>query len=428
MQVANLPIQLLQNQQTDLTDKSNELTTMDGLLSKLQTAVQSIQTAMSGSSYTADISDKTVVSATLADGASEGLYPIQVDDIGSYASGTTKADWGTPAANATFKLKVGGETYSISSTDNSASGIATAINQQFGNMVEATVLNVGSGSSSDTRISLQATSLGPETIDLQDSSAHSLFTQSVAGSQAEYSVPGTGAAAVYTNSRQVAISPGVTLTMLASSPGNEVDVTVTRPDSTLANALTSFTNSYNAVVDEVIKQRGSNAGPLQGSTVLQSITEALSQIATYTNNSNSGVSNLADLGLGLDSNNTVDGHLTFTSLDLAAADIGNSTAVDAFLGDNTTGGFLQIVTNALSGLEDSTTGVIKNAESDLQNQITDLGNTITKRQNAVTQMTTNLTNQMAQADALLSSLQQQYNSIAELFQAQQTATQALSLG
>jgi flagellar hook-associated protein 2 len=427
VQVADLPIELLQNQQSDLTDQSNELTTMDGLLSTLQTSVQSIQSAMDGSSYTADISDPTVVGASLTDGAAEGVYPIEVDDIGSYASGTTDSDWGTPAANASFKLVVNGQSYAISSTDTSATGIANAINQQYGNLVQATVLNAGSGSTADTRVSLQAVALGAQTLDLQTSAGASLFGasgQSVAGSEAEYSIPGTGAAPVYTNSRNVTISPGVTLTMLAASPGNEVDVTVTRPDSTLSAAISSFTNAYNAVVDEVAKQRGQNAGPLQGSTVLQSISQVLSQLGTYST-SGAGVSNLDNLGLDLDVNG--DGHLTFTSMNLAAADIGNSTGVDAFLGGSTTGGFLQMATNALNGLENSTTGVVKNAETDLQTQITDIGNTITTKQAAVATMTTNLTNQMAQADALLSTMEQQYNSINELFQAEQTAEQELTL-
>ncbi|HMD70701.1 MAG TPA: flagellar filament capping protein FliD [Bryobacteraceae bacterium] len=423
--VATLPITLLQNQQTTLTDQSKEMSTLDGLLSTLQTSVDSIQSAMDGSSFTADVSDTAVASATLTDGAQEGVYPIEVQDIGSYASGATKSDWGTPASNATFKLVVGGQSYAISSSDTSASGIASAINAQYGNMVQATVLNVGSGSSADTRLSLQAISLGAQTLDLQTSAGASLFTQNVGGSLAEYSIPGTGAASVTTNSRQVQISPGVTLTMLAANPDEPVDVTVTRPTSTLSTALSSFADAYNAVVDEVAKQRGQNAGPLQGSTVLQSISQTLSQLSTYST-STGDVNSLNNLGFELDKNG--DGHLTFTSMNLAATDIGDASGVDAFLGNSSTGGFLQMATNALSGLEDSTTGIVKNAETDLQTQITDIGNTITTKQAQVTQMTTNLTNQMAQADALLSSLQQQYESINELFQAEQTSIMGLTLG
>lgn len=428
IQVADLPIQLLQDQQTTWTNQSDELTTIDGLLTNLQTAVQGVQTAMSGSSYTATFSSPGVVSASLDDTAQEGVYPIEVQDIGSYASGTTSSDWGTPASTATFKLLVDGQSYAISSTDTSAAGIASAINSQYGSMVEATVLNAGSGTASDTRISLQATSLGPITLDLQNSSGTSLFTQTAAdgGSLASYSVPGTGGADISTNSRQVVISPGVTLTMLSASPGNEVDTTVSRPDSTLSTALSSFTTAYNAVVDEVAKQHTQNtqtAGPLQGTSVLQSISQALSQVSTFS--TPDGAVNLSSLGLDLDVNG--DGHFTFTALNLAATDIGNPAAVDAFLGNGTTSGFLLAATNALTALEDPTTGIVKNAETDLQTEITNIGTTISTKQAAVVTMTSNLENQMAQADALLSTSEQQYNYMNELFQAQQTETQSLAL-
>jgi flagellar hook-associated protein 2 len=425
VQVADLPITLLQNQQTTLSDQSTELTTMDGLLGTLQTSVQGIQSALDGSSFTADVSDPTVVSATLADGAAEGVYPIEVDDIGSYASGATSSDWGTPASTATFNLKVNGKSYAISSSDTSAGGIATAINSQYGNLVQATVLNVGSGSTADTRISLQAASLGPETLDLQTSSGTSLFTQSVDGTQAEYSIPGTGAAPVYTDSPQVVISPGVTLTLLAADPGNPVDVTVTRPDSTLSSAISSFASAYNAVATEVANQYGPNGqtpGPLEGNSILQTISQALSQIGTY-GTSSGDVNSLENLGLDLG----VNGQMTFTALTLAGTDIGNSSAVGAFLGNSATGGFLQAATNALNSLEDPTVGVVKTTETDLQSRITDLGNTISTKQAAVATMTTNLTNQMATADAALSTLEQQYSSINELFQAEQISEQELTL-
>jgi len=423
-----LPIQLLQDQQTTWSNQSDELTTIDGLLTNLKTAVTGIQTAMSGSSYTASYSTAGVVTASLDDTAQEGVYPIEVQSIGSYASGTTSSDWGTPATTATFNLLVNGKSYAISTTDTSATGMASAINSQYGSMVEATVLNAGSGSASDTRISLQATLLGPTTLDLQNSSGTSLFTQTAAdgGSLASYSVPGTGGATISTNSRQVVISPGVTLTMLSASPGTGVDTTVSRPDSTLSNALSSFTTAYNAVVDEVAKQHAQNtqaAGPLQGTSVLRSISQALSQVSTFS--TPGGAVNLKSLGLELDVNG--DGHFTFTSLNLAATDIGNAAAVEAFLGNGTSSGFLLTATNAISSLEDTTTGIVKNAETTLQTEITNIGNTITTKQAAVVTMTSNLENQMAQADALLSVSQQQYSYMNELFQAQQTETQSLAL-
>jgi len=418
IQIADLPIQLLQDQQTTWTNQSDELTTIDGLLTNLQTAVQNVQQAMDGSSYTASYSTAGVVSASLDDTAQEGVYPIEVQDIGSYAAGSTSSDWGTPAANATFNLVVNGTSNLISTTDTSATGIASAINSQYGNQVQATVINAGSGSTADTRISLQATSLGAQSIDLQTSSGTSLFNQTVDGSDASYSIPGTGGPDISTNSRQVVISPGVTLTLLSASPGNEVDTTVSRPDSTLSTALSGFANAYNAVATEISNQYGlttGTAGVLEGQTILQSISQTLAQIGTY-GTSAGAVNSLENLGLDLG----INGQMTFTALNLAATDIGDPAAVDAFVGNSATSGFLHAATNALTSLEDPTTGIVKNAESDLQTEIGNIDTTISTKQAAVTTMATNLTNQMAQADALLSTTEQQYDYMNELFQAQQT--------
>jgi len=61
--------------------------------------------------------------------------------------------------------------------------------------------------------------------------------------------------------------------------------------------------------------------------------------------------------------------------------------------------------------------------SDLKTQITNIGNQITTKQNQVDQLQTTLTSQMAAADALIASMEQQYSYLSNMFQAQQTADQ-----
>ena len=61
--------------------------------------------------------------------------------------------------------------------------------------------------------------------------------------------------------------------------------------------------------------------------------------------------------------------------------------------------------------------------SDLKTQITNIGNQITTKQNQVDQLQTKLTSQMAAADALIASMEQQYSYLSNMFQAQQTADQ-----
>ena len=93
VQIASLPITQLQSDQTALTAQSTELGTLDAQFTSLQTAVQTIDTAVSGSSFNATISDPNSLSANVSDGATEGNYSVQIDSIGAYASSLSSSTW-----------------------------------------------------------------------------------------------------------------------------------------------------------------------------------------------------------------------------------------------------------------------------------------------------------------------------------------------
>jgi flagellar capping protein FliD len=208
-----------------------------------------------------------------------------------------------------------------------------------------------------------------------------------------------------------------------------VDITVSRSTSAVSTALSAFADAYNAAVDEVNSQRGQGAGALGGQVVVSQLASLLSSVSTYS--SDSDIGGLAALGLDLQTN----GHLQYTQFNFMAADITNSTSVTAFLGSATvtpsaTGGstvtgsgFLKAATAALASVEDTTTGLLKTTEADVTSQITSVTNTIATKQSAVDALQLRLQNQMAASDALIAQMEQQYNYLSGLFQAQQTADQ-----
>ena len=513
--IASLPINLLTNQQNGLTNQSNELATLDTLFNKLQTAVQDIDSAMSGSSFQADYSAPNVATATLGDGATEGVYSVNVTGVGAYAATLSANTWNAAPAPAgggsPYTLVAGAKEYSFTPGDNSAQTVASTINAQYGNLVHATAVNVGSASAQDYRISLQSTTLGPMNLDLvqipSGATATSLLgstwndTPDTAGSRSMYTLvvgsntyhftpadntaatvastinaqfgsmvqatvtgtpgqPGygislsstiqgsspsldlqkttavsyqnvqnpqaTGALAQYSvdggptvtsSSRSIPVSNGVTLHL---ETAGATDVTVIRSTSALSAALSSFADAYNAVVDELAKQRGQSAGPLEGQSILAMLSQALSSISTY-NNTGGQINGLASLGLTFDQSNN--GHLDFNALTLMGTDFSNSAGVASFLGSANSGGFLKAASHALKGLEDPTAGLLKTAENSLKSQITNIGNQIATKQNQVDQLQTTLTNQMAAADALIASMEQQYSYLSNMFQAQLAADQ-----
>jgi flagellar hook-associated protein 2 len=413
VQIADLPIDMLQNQVTSLQSQSSALTTLNTDFTSLQTAVQGITSALSGSSYSADVSNPDVVSATLGDGATQGVYNIDVENVGSYSTWLSTT-WNSSASTPnTYTLQVGSQNYQITPTDNSADSVAAAINSQYGNLVQATVVNVGSATSPDERISLQSTTLGETSVALSLGS-QSLTSQQTTGGQAEYEVNDSGVTA-YSDTDSVTISNGITLSLLGSGSSS---VTVTQPISGLSSALSSLVTAYNQAATDVSAQRGQSGGALQGQAIINELQQALNSLAGYFNTADpsSGVNSLSSLGISMSDT----GQMSFDELGFASTALTSSTAVNSFLGSATGGGYLETATNALNNLLEPGSGLLTTEQSNDQTQITNLQTQITTDQTNVSTMQTNLQNQLAQSDASIAELEQQYSSMSEMFSAEQT--------
>jgi flagellar hook-associated protein 2 len=434
--IASLPITQLQGQVTTLQSQSSALSGIDSKFAALQTAIQNVSDALGdASSLNANVStvnNTSVVSASVGDGALEGTYSIEVKDIGAYASSMTAASWvdqtNPSGEQHTYQLWIGDKQdpaneIDITPADNSAATVAATINAKAGDKVHATVVNVGSNDSPDYRISLQAVALGATPLDIVDGSS-SLQTQMVDGAPAQYVVnnaktaDGLSPLVVTSTSRSVNISTGLTLNLLASAPDNPVTITLSRSPSALSNALASFASAYDAAVNALDQQHGNAQGALAGQSVVNTLGQTLSSLATYTV-PGSQIGGLKALGLDLDKT----GQLTFTPANLTATAASNYSGITAFLGSATGGGFLKTATDALNGVEDATSGIIKTAESSTQDEITRSNNQISTKQDQVDQLQQNLQQQMAAADALIASMEQQYSYLSNMFQAMATASQ-----
>jgi len=413
--IASLPITQLTGDQNALNSQADAMKSLGDVFNNLQTAAQGIQNALGGPSYQADVSDPTKLSVTVGDGAVEGNYSVQVLDPGAQAASITAGSWIDDTAKHSYQLAINGQTFAITAADNSAASVAAAINNQYGDQVHAAVVNVGTASAPDLRISLQSATLGDSEPDILDG-AKSIQTQQVTGSQAHYIVDGQGAG-VYSSSDSVRIANGLTVTLKAASAGTPINITVTRSTSALSDALTAFTTAYNNAVDAVDQQHGQSTSALAGNPVVNDLSQILSQLSTYS--SPGGVNGIAGLGLDLDKT----GHLTFNSFSLMATDITNPSGVVQFLGDSNSAGFLKSASDLLNRVTDSATGIIPSAEADIQSQVTNITNEISDQQSRVDDMTAQMQQQMSAADALIASMEQQYDYLNGLFSAMQTADQ-----
>jgi flagellar capping protein FliD len=347
--IASLGISQLNNDKAVLSKQTEAMKLLDDAFTKLQSAAQGLGDALDGSNFQATVSDDSKLTATVGQGAVEHNYTVEILDPGAQGSSLTSTSWANDSAVHHYKLQINGHTYDLNPAGNSADSVAAAINLQYGDMVKASVIT---GSGSDTRISLQATTLGDSQPNILDGTT-SLQKQTITGSLAEYIVDGIGTG-TYSDSQSVQIATGVTVSLKARTNGTPVNVTVTRSTTVLNDAMNAFVDAYNAAVDAIDKHRGQAGGDLSGNPVVRDLSSVLSQIPTYAGTGE--MYGLKALGVQLSDDNS--GHLQFNSYTLMAADITSPAGVTSFLGYAATGGFLKSVTDLLNSVETPNTGIL----------------------------------------------------------------------
>jgi flagellar hook-associated protein 2 len=520
--IASLPLGIDQAALNSLTTAQSDIQGLDTVFTALQQSVSSLQSTVTSNLLSSSVSDSTV-SATVGTGAAAGTYTIAVDSLGAFSSALSNAgsppvtDPTTQGLSSSFPLTltVGIKTTTITPTSSDLQDLASAINSQAGGQVEATLVNVGSTSSPDYRLSLQATKLGTDAIDLTDSSAADLILPPIAtalsnagsppvtdpatsgisssfpltltigasapititpassdlqdladainsqsGGQVQATLvnagsasspdyrlslqaatPGTGAinltdssaadltssstltagslasyrvdgltTPITSNSRTVTLSTGLTLNLLArSATGASTTITVADNPAGLASAFSSFAGAYNAAVDALAQYHGAGGGALEGDSLVQTLTSTLNQLGTY--NNGSPASALANFGITLEQT----GQLSVDTTAFTSAASANFPALLSTLGSATTGGFLQAATKLITGIEDPSTGAIKTEEKSVAGEITTAQTNVSDEQAKVNLLQTNLTTQIAQADSAIASLESQVSFVTGLF-------------
>jgi flagellar hook-associated protein 2 len=398
-------VSTLQGQQEDLNN-------MQSTFGSLQSALQAISTAATGE-VSATSSDTSVVTAAAQSTTLPGTYSIQVSDVGS--STTTVSSAGSSpvtdpssaniSPSSSFTLTVNGTTTTITPTSDTLDDLADAINNANAG-VSATIVNLGSNSRPDYRLSLTSTELGPDTIQLNDGT-NDLLTTAQPGTDAQYTVSGN-TTTLTSNSDQITLAPGLTATLVSADPTQTVNITVASSEGNLSTALSSFATAYNAAVSAVNNETGQNGGALAGESVVYELQQALSQVAQYTATSGS-VQGLGELGLDLSDTGT----LTF---DATQFDSQSASGIQQFLGGLTSGGFLETANNALSGVADPTNGMLVTQYASVGTEVTNDQGQISKDQLQVNLIQTNLSQQLSAADAAIAVLQEQNSYYTNLFQ------------
>ena len=435
VELASLPEENLTTQLTAMQAQSSVLQTLSGDFSGLQSAVSSINSATGLSSYGASVSDNSVATASVSAGVLDGTYSLDVTNLGSVSSAMSNDGLLTVtdptstniSASTSYTLTVDSTNYTINlSNGDTLDNLVSAINAS-GAPVNATIVNVGSTSSPDYRLSLLGQNYADDSIQLSDGS--NLMESLATGSPVTYTVNGEPTGGISSDTRSVTLSPGLTAHLIGTG---EADITVAQDGTSIANALSSFVSAYNTVVTQLDQSHGQNANALSGQSIVLTLQQDLQQLGDYQgDNPSSTVNTLADLGL--DFSDT--GQLQFDQSTFDSASSQSLSDVMNFLGSapgtngSTTGtGFLGAATNALTSVMDPTVGTLTAAISANSSVITSTESQISTEQTQVEQLQSNLIQQMSTADATIASLQQQETEISNLFQAEALNTLQLTGG
>jgi flagellar hook-associated protein 2 len=416
--IASLPITQLNSNHTTLTSEQSALSNLSGTFSALQTAIASLGTAAASGNYSVNYSDKTVASATASSGALLGTYSLDVVDPGSQASAASTAGVTDPttqsiSSSASFTLTANGQTYANilpPPGPTTLTSLVSAINTATQGAVQATIVNVGTQSQPNFQLSIKNSSYGPQDISLLDENGADLMGTPTAATAVQYRVngqPDSSQGPLSSDSRTLTLSTNLSVNILQAG---STDITVGQSTSNIATAIQGFVTAYNAASQALIAQRGSSGGALAGQNIVNTLSQALHNITSYS--SSGSVQSMADLGLTFNDNT---GTLSFDSTVLSATAAKDFAGVTNFLGSPTSGGFLQTATSTLNALLDSTSGTVTTLMNSIAGEITTTDNLISTNQARVDQLQTNLTARMSAADAAIASMQQQLTYMTSLF-------------
>ena len=401
------PLTAWQNQQTDLSTQAGLLTGLNNNLTNLAATVISLADPNGPlASQSATSSQPGILTASADTTATAATHQIVVGNLATIGTIYTnpladgnKSFLAVGATSGDIKLQVGGvggATHDIAITQGSndtLNTLAAYINGQKWGVTASVVTDAGGA-----RLALYSQSTGtPGALAITNNNATSLiFNTPAGGTNASFTVDGI-LLSTPTNTVTGAIS-GVTLNLASASPSTTVQLTV-GPDAAAATAaINNFVNAYNAVIGSLNTQftvdpTTNTQGPLGSDSTLRSLQTSLLNDVTYSIAGNSGLVNLASLGIDFNNDGTltVNQLATDTHPSLSNVLATNPKAVQSFFQNVSSTGFANNFNNDLFNLTEQTNGIVnvdiagnKTQQKALATQITNLQDRLVAEQKALT--------------------------------------------
>jgi flagellar hook-associated protein 2 len=365
-----------QSQQTTLQLQAGLINSINNDLNSLATAVAALSDPLGAlAAQSATSSDTSVLTAIAQTNAAAATHRVVVTNLAS--AGVVYTDTVVGGANVSIlpsgsqsgdlKLQIGGASGTIADiqvtagTNDTLTTLSNSINQlstqnKWG--VSASVITDANGA----RLAITSNATGtPGALAIANNSTTLNFSPPSGGTNASLTIDGIPYSST-TNTISGAIS-GVTLNLSSEAPGKTVQVTVGPDVSQVTTAINNFVNAYNTVINDINQQYAVNPatdsqGPLAGDTALRSLQSSLLGDVTYSLTGNSGLVNLASLGINMNDDGTLTVGVNPSGQTLSQVITANPAAFQEFFQNATSTGFANNFHSDLINLTDPTLGLL----------------------------------------------------------------------
>jgi flagellar hook-associated protein 2 len=413
--IAELPVKLLQNEQTEMLAKKQSLTNFQTAIERLQGAVERLGSLGEKRALGISSSNTSLVSAQLTDAAAASAASYTISDIVSVARRASEsslqgfATTGATAVDAdgTLELVVGANTYTLNvSSSNTLEGLRDAINAS-GAAVSATILHTGTGAA-PYHLSVSANNTGAAALQLRSTpgnAASNLLTAANQGSNAVFKLNGLD----FSRSENLVTDAieGVSFTINnETSGGQSAVISLDSNRGALAAALQDYVAAYNAAADQVRGQVGENAGLLSGDFIVQETQRALRALNGYFTSGT--VRSLTDLGVSISRT----GVMSFDPVAFNSLPASTIHAAFDFLGGPREG--FGALASRLDELANPITGAIRLQQNNYDAADRRANTKIEEINTRITSMRASLSLKLQQADLLISTLQGQQDQLTSI--------------
>lgn len=326
MSVEKAPITLLETQESSYETKLTAWGSVKSALSSLQDAADELKTFSSVLTYDATVANSSVASAVANSQAEAGSYSLEVSQLArsqkvasaGYSSSSDTVSTGTlTIATGSSSVDI-----TIDSTNNTLSGVASAINAA-GAGVTASVVNDGSQyylvvTSDETGSDSTFTMSGISELEYDPANASAGTMSTVYEAQdAEFMLDGIS----YTRSSNSIsdVLSGVTLTLTGTNVDNATQITVAASSSDLETKISNFITAYNSVIELIATETAydsttQTAGDLNGDRAVSRIKSQLREAVSSTFSAGE-LSRLSNIGIkiAVDGTLSIENQSTFSS-------------------------------------------------------------------------------------------------------------------